>query len=332
MFDFRSAKTLFRITAQGVAVAAIAITMSACSAQQFNVESQNQSFGEKVIYSTQVDVLWVIDTSSSMDVHQNLLAKQVGIFVDGLNATQLDYQMAVTTMDMSASGERGKFIGTPSIINSQTPNLTSVLGQRLQVGGNGSQLERGLQGMQSALSSPLSTGLNKGFLRPNSLLVVIFLSDEDDQSAPADYGKFLDQIRPPLASGERSWVAHFMGVIPNDPSCLTSQWHYSSPGLAYIALAKESDGVSQSICSADFVGALTNVKARVLEYVTEYKLDKAPLTTSIKVYVDGLLVPQNDTNGWSYYQIGNSIRFHGTAVPKPGSLIDVKFTPAQLGS
>ena len=128
--------------------------------------------------------------------------------------------------------------------------------------------------MKAAFSSPLAStnGYNDGFLRTNALLVVIFLSNEDDQSATADYGSFLDQIRPPLAAtGQRSWVAQFMGVTDTDSSCKTSQWAqagYSEVGTKYISLANQSGGDSEAICDADLRRALTNVKARVLEVVT----------------------------------------------------------------
>jgi len=323
-----------------IATLAFAMTLAAgCNNQQFGLAPESQEFGQKVTYNTQVDVLWVIDTSSSMDTYQNQLAPQMGLFVDAMNQTGLDYHMAVTTMDMSASGVKGKFVssaGTPLILTSQTPNLTQVLSQRIQLGGNGSPVERGLEAMKAALSSPLasSSGYNAGFLRKDALLVVVFLSNEDDQSASADYGAFLDSVRPPLATtGERSWLVQFMGVTDSDPSCKTSQWSqagYSEIGAKYIALANESGGVSEAICDADLKRALTNVKARVLEVMTEYRLDRSPDLTTLAVYVNGALVPQDASNGWTYYSANNSIRFHGTAVPPVDSTIRISYDPTGI--
>ncbi len=316
-----------------------ALLTAGCNQQQFGLASESQEFGQKVTYNTQVDVLWVIDTSSSMDTHQNLLAQQMGLFVDSMNRTGLDYHMAVTTMDMSSSGAKGKFVaspGTPLILTSQTPNLTQILSQRIQLGGNGSPVERGLEAMKSALSSPLASasGYNAGFLRKDALLVVVFLSNEDDQSASLDYGAFLDSVRPPLAlTGERSWLAQFMGVTDADSSCKTSSWSqagYSEVGTKYIQLATESGGVSEAICDADMKRALTNVKARVLEVMTEYRLDRLPNLTTLQVFVNGALVPQDATNGWTYYSSNNSIRFHGTAVPAADSMIRISYDPTGI--
>lgn len=322
-----------------LALLALCALIAGCNQQQFGLASESQEFGQKVTYNTQVDVLWVIDTSSSMDTQQNLLAPQMGLFVDAMSKTGLDYHMAVTTMDMSSSGAKGKFVaanGTPLVLTSQTPNLKQVLSQRVQLGGSGSPVERGLEAMKAALSSPLasSSGYNAGFLRKDALLVVIFLSNEDDQSASLDYGAFLDSVRPPLAlTGERSWLVHFMGVTDSDSSCKTSAWSqagYSEVGTKYIQLAEESGGVSEAICDADLKRALTNVKARVLEVMTEYRLDRLPNLTTLQVYVNGALVPQDAVNGWTYYSSNNSIRFHGTAVPPVDSSIRISYDPTGI--
>ena len=319
--------------------AAVASLTAGCNPQQFDLASESQEFGQKVTYNTQVDVLWMIDTSSSMDTYQNQLAPQMSLFVDAMNKTGLDYHMAVTTMDMSSSGAKGKFVaaaGTPLVLTSQTPNLSQVLSQRIQLGGSGSPVERGLEAMKASLSSPLASasGNNSGFLRKDALLVVIFLSNEDDQSATLDYGAFLDSVRPPLAlTGERSWLAQFMGVTDSDSSCKTSAWSqagYSEVGAKYIALANESGGVSEAICDADLKRALTNVKARVLEVVTEYHLDRLPNLTTLQIFVNGALVPQDATNGWTYLSTTNTVRFHGTAVPPVDSSIRISYDPTGI--
>lgn len=322
-----------RAIALGAMVGLMALT-SACNQQQFGVQSVNQQFDQQVTYAKDVDVLWVIDTSRSMDEHQDLLAQQMDIFVDALKGTELNFQIAATTMDMGSGGEKGKFVaqdGTPAILRGDNPQLKSLLEGRIRLGQAGSLVERGREAMKAALSSPnITTGPNQGFLRPNALLVVIFLTNEEDESAETDYAGFLDQIRPPLASGERSWIAHFMGVTPDDPSCKTSKFDYSSVGYKYIDLVNQSSGAVESICDANFARALTNVKARVLEIATEFKLDRKPIISSIRVVVNGQAVPESADNGWTYFEANNSIRFHGTAVPKPGSGIKIDFDPDGL--
>lgn len=304
-----------------------------CGAQQFAVEAGSEEFGQQVTYSKEVDVLWVVDTSTSMAKHQDLLAEQVPVFIEGLNATGLDYHIGVTTMDMSSSGARGGLIaqnGTPKFLTKDTPNLIGLLAGRLRAGENGSPVERGREATMAALSGTAG-GTNGAFLRENSLLNVIFLSNEEDQSATTiDYIGALDALKPKLPYGDRGWQAHFMGVMPNDPSCQTAEWGFSSPGTRYIDLATASGGTSESICDANFLRALSNVRARVLEVVTEYQLDRKPVEKSIKVLVNGVEVPKDEANGWTYRASANSIRFHGSSIPRAGARIKVTFDPEGL--
>lgn len=326
--------SLMTLAAATVAAAMTVFATAACSNQKFGLQEADSNFGQQVTYNTQVDVLWVVDTSGSMAKHQTALATQVPVFLDGLNATGLDYQIGVTTMDMSGSGQRGRLIaqnGTPTILKKTTPNLLPVLQGRLQAGEAGSPVERGREAMVTALSATGAGQMNAGFLRENSLLVVILLSNEEDDSDDGvNYISYLDTLKPVLPLGDRSWVAHFIGVVPTDPTCKTAEWNYISPGLRYMNLASASGGVSEPICGADFARALTNVRSRVLEMLTEFPLDRKPNESTIKVMVDGVSIPRSDVNGWSYRASANSIRFHGAAIPKAGARIHVTFDPEGL--
>ncbi len=319
-----------KLISTALACAAISLSSAGCTKQTFGLAPENASFGQKATFITDVDILWVIDTSGSMGPRQAGLAAQLGGFISNLNATRLNYQMAVTTMDMGSAGARGRWIaqsGTPFILKADTPDLLSLLQGRIMAGDQGSVLERGMESVRAALTPPLVDGVNKGFMRKNSLLVVIFLSDENDKSAVFDDVAFLDSIHPPLPFGDKSWVVQFMGVTPDDPSCKTSEWGYSEPGVRYINMAQASGGAAESICDADFGRALTNVNARLKELLVEFPLDRLPNVDTIQVFVNGKKVPKSDTNGWSYVEAKNSIRFHGEAVPGPDASINVDFTP-----
>ena len=183
--------------------------------------------------------------------------------------------------------------------------------------------------MFEALSADKLQFQNAGFLREKSLLVVIFLTNEDDQSVNDDYIAFLDSIKPPLPSGERSWVAHFIGVLPNDSSCSTFNGDYQ-PGLKYLELVQESNGVAENICSADLRSALNAVKSRVIEFVTDFYLEREPKVESIKVFVNGVEVPQDANNGWTYIEELNAIRFHGDSIPKADAKVRIDYDPAGI--
>ncbi|MES2854884.1 MAG: hypothetical protein V4692_03420 [Bdellovibrionota bacterium] len=320
-----------KLIAMMTGAAASVALLSGCSQQMFGLSSVNDNFGQKVEYNKNVDMLFVVDTSTSMARQQDLTADQIDVVINSFRGTGLNFQFAVTTMDMGSGGAKGRFLykpGTSAVLNSSTPNLSAILGDRLRIGDTGSATERGLEAMRTALTAPLSTtGVNAGFMREESLLVVVFLTNEEDKSASANYANVLDALHPPFESGDRSWVIQYMGVMPNDPACMTSDWGFSSVGYKYMALADASGGATESICDADLRRALTNVQGRILEIMSEYKLNRLPNVDTIAIYVNGRPLPKDAVNGWTYDEERNSIRFHGTGVPPPGSRISVKYDP-----
>lgn len=278
-------------------------------------------------YNNEVDVLFIVDTSVSMAKHQEELSRQTPYFLDALVGTKLDFRIAVTTMDMSRSGERGEFIGVPRVLSAATPHLYQVLEQRIAVmGDDGSAVERGKEAMKVALSREYELGSMSQFLRDEALLVLIFLTNEEDMSPEADYIGFLDSIKPPLPSGERSWVSHFIGQLPDAYNCGAFEGQYE-PGHSYLPLSEASGGVTENICTADLSVAVGSIRSRVIQYITDIRLDRIPIVESISVKVDGKLVPRDEVNGWSYVSQYNLIRFNGNSIPKADAAVLVDYDP-----
>jgi len=292
---------------------------------------EQETFAQKVAYNNEVDLLFVVDTSSSsMNTIQEAFAKQIHLLTDQFNRTGLDYRIAVTTMDMSADGEKGRFVyqsGTPPILKPNTPNFEQLLVERLHRGVyDWHPILRGLEAMKAALSgSNAVSGPNAGFLRENSLLVLVFLSTGDDRSQTFDYKGWLDKLRPNLPYGDRSWVAQYIGILPGDYNCKTAPWGYVEPGVAFVELARYSGGAAESICDGDIRRALTNVKARILEMITEHVLPATPVVESIRVRINGVEIPNDPENGWTYNEVRNSIVFHGASIPPVHSVVDIQF-------
>lgn len=306
---------------------ASATLLTACNTQNFDKPAEAQQFGQKVTYNKEVDVLIMVDTKSGMSEIQKSLADQMQGFIDSLNQTGLDYQIAVTTMDVSDDGEKGKFLGSPSILKKDTPNLVSELRERIWAGVyDWAPMTRALDAARMGLTGLNATsGPNAGFLRPHALLALVLLSNRDDRSTTMDYKTFFNELRPPLPYGDRSWVAQFLGVLPNDPNCKSSKWGYAEPGVNFINFVSGSGGAVESICDGDMRRALTNVKERVLSKITTFFLGAKPIVDSIKVYVNGRVVPKDAVNGWTYDVTFNTVTFHGTEIPDGNSIVHVDF-------
>jgi hypothetical protein len=101
-------------------------------------------------------------------------------------------------------------------------------------------------------------------------------------------------------------------------------------GKRYMALADATKGLKVSICSPTFAEDLTKLRTYLLEMLTQFFLSREPIESTIKVYVDGRTIPQDDLNGWTYHSDTNSIRFHGSQVPPEGAQISIDYDPTSI--
>lgn len=301
----------------------------------FDLPPSQDNFGQSVTYNNKVDILWIVDNSTSMLKHQQRLSDQIPELVTKLNSLKMDYHMAVVTTSMGGDNpDGGRFIGSPKYVTSKTPDLINNLKARMIVGEAGSNLERGLESMERALSSGYLANEGKGFFRNDALLVVVALSDEDDFSKSNSsagisyYTNFLDSLKTPWVDGSRSWMFSFIGVLSLTSQCKTFN-DFASAGLSYIGLADVSGGVKESICSTNLASSVSNIRARIFQILTDFKLSKLPVVESIVVTINGQAVPRSSENGWQYLEASNSIRFYGSAVPAADAAIKVDFKPRE---
>ncbi len=197
-----------------------------------------------------VDVLFLVDTSSSI-ASKRKLADTLQTYIEWMQSLRMDFQIGVTTLDMSLTGEKGRLIGSPAILGPQTPNLVQKFKARIVDVRNGSPVERGL------LASTSSLEANPAFSRDGALLILVYISDEDDGSAgnANDYAAKLDKLT--ASSSYRRWVANFIGALPGDKAC-----DFSPPGIRYLELVTPSGGFAHSICDSENLEIATQLAAQ----------------------------------------------------------------------
>ncbi len=128
-----------------------------------------------------VDVLWVVDNSSSMEEEQTALAENFYSFHLWLSKIA-DFQVGVISTDIYNQDHQGKLLGDINIITPATPDADIVFSENVNVGLEGKGDEQGMRAAVLSLSEPLISDDNEGFLRDDAHLFVIFVSDEDDRS------------------------------------------------------------------------------------------------------------------------------------------------------
>jgi hypothetical protein len=192
----------------------------------------------------QVDILIVADNSGSMAAHQNNLARQVEHLWNRAEERRLNFQFAVISTSV---GDRGRFYG--GVVSSRTRDGLKKLRQNIyDLGTGGDSLERFFDSAVEALSTANLAGPNKGFLRPNANLEIVFLSDTDDQSRISS-SQFEVSLRALKPAG--SVFAYGILALPQDRSCLSegdpSRWMI--PNVSDFILRMGGD--FRSICSID---------------------------------------------------------------------------------
>lgn len=307
----------------------LGVLVGCSNGTRFGVNPTEGNFNS-TLYNNKVDIIWVVDDSSSMNNPQQKLAQTIPELVSVLNSLKMDYRMVVTTTSLGSGYAGGTYVGNPAVLTGSTPDLSNILQSRLLRGEMGNNLEEGLTSLQALLSPEHLAQNGAGFHREEALLLINVLSDEDDQSAGASSSVVqammnrLNTFKRPFRPGVGGWLLNYIGVTG---TCMNGLGQYLI-GQRYIDLAQASGGASFPICSANLGDAVRSLRARVLEILTDYPLASKPNVSTIRVYKDGVLVPQSQQNGWDYIPTLQVIRFFGTAIPAVDSKIQVEFTPA----
>lgn len=300
-----------------------------------------------------VDILWVIDNSISMVQEQAEIAEQFSKFIENMDlaGTGIDFHTAIVTTDMDLSNPNAAVMVTSAAdstpyITRDTPNYVQEFQSRVIVGTNGSDMERGLEAAWVALNEPLISDANQGFLRDDSILSIIFVSDENDCS---DRGAFpdtadgttcyeeamqdqlvpirdyMDDYRSLREDGASLVVSAIVG--PDVSEGCPNTW----PGTRYRAVAEATGGISASICEQDFSGIMGELGISAAGIRNSFELTYPAVVESLEVWVDETQVFEDPVNGWAYDSTTYFLTFAETAIPPRGSVITVNYEIASGG-
>lgn len=226
--------------------AALVVAVAGCRQYPFRFQPDSAITGQTTEVTidrpSESDILFVIDSSGSMQTKQDNLKRNISLFIDTLASSVNKFQIAVTTTDNTSctdvpptpnqwDGKCGRLLspdGTDPIIRRSDFSDNAALANRFRstvdaVGTAGSPYEEGLKAAYRAVSPELAGPgkPNAGFVRPNAQLVIVILSDETDcsfsldnpesravfvgsslQSGQSCY-EFKDQLDPPSAWAQR---------------------------------------------------------------------------------------------------------------------------------
>ncbi len=268
------------------------------------------------------DILFTVDNSCSMADKQQGLALNFGSFISYAQTANIDYRIAITTTDDFAANAHGAFVQSPpqpTVLARSTPMVAQLFASRVNVGTVGSGNEMPLSCTLKALSEPLISGQNAGFLRDDANLAIIVVSDAPDQSLePVDY--YLTRL--PLVKGVRRM--HQVSVSVIGP--------FQQPGSGctiedldtgvYQSLITKTGGVRANICTTNWAQELEALGRSALGPRSTFFVRNPPDTGQpIDVSING----QPVSNAWRYDPVTNTIVFQNGQAPGAGTTLTVTY-------
>ncbi len=317
--------------------------------------SQEDDFTQQA--APKVDVLMVIDNSGSFGGQLQAMHDNADAFLQAALASGVDFHLGVTTTGIEPAtgswttcpggangGEAGRLFpvddSSPRILTPQTPNVVGVLANNVEVG-TCHWDERPFDAAVFALTPPLSTSAkapgtpwpndgNLGFQRPDALLNLIFIQDDDDES-----------VVPPGYT-IRSWVDHYVKILrglkgPGNEWEITASAvtavqgcnHPADLGVRYFQLVGEMGGTILSVCTTDWGGTLGQLAAQAFSLRLRFPLSKVPQSAgAITVTVAGVPVAATGPSGqanWTYDPTTGDVIFSPGSAPPAGSKIAIDY-------
>ena len=314
------------------------------------------------VLNNKIDILWVVDNSGSMDPLQSNLTSNFSSFITNFQNKGFDYKIAVTGSDAYLAGKMSNgtsYGGAASIaqfkqgsngansgvrvIVPSTPNLIQTFVTNATTGSVGSGDERIFQSITSAMSSSLNTG----FLRAGAFFAVVLLSDEDDftnytraEGAGSDHNynqtgllavnDFITSLDTLTSSTVTNRQYNVSAITVEDSACQASHSQAAPSsiiGTRYMDLVNKTNGILGSVCDSSFANSLSFIQQRIVELSTSFKLDSIPKQSTIVVTVNGSVIANSTTSGWTYSSDSNSITFHGSSVPAASATVNIAYDP-----
>lgn len=227
-----------------------------------------------------LDVLFVIDNSKSMKWEHQQLAKKLGSFLRFVGDS--NWKIGLISTDLADGGTPSSFI------TRNTRNFRGVFENRVnRFGINGSSDERGFVQAYRGIQ-------NGRWLRPDSSLAIVIVSDEDECSigskcktgrigAVAAKNRLVNYLK------DRGNAKIFGLVTPKKSnSRYCSKKGGNRHGRLYIEGIRATGGVFGSICSSDYDSVLSKISRGVQTTLRrQYRLSHLPIDGSLSILVGG---------------------------------------------
>ena len=293
------------------------------------VQSETFAASTLRLSETPVDVVWIVDDSGSMARHQQAVADNAEIFMRTFRRLTAPWQVAIVTTSDRQSGNNPVRLGFSSSrnLNNRTPDPVGFFRREMvAVGTNGSASERAFSGLRDSISSA------PNYLRSGVPLVLIFMSDAEEQSFGINPSAFYDELLA-LKGGRKDFIQVF-GIfvtpawcpgMPTDDSVLN--W----PNSRYKTFFDRAGGVAVPLCNP-LGNTLSDIGRSIVRVAAaRIPLKVRPRLSTLKVFHKGVELPGGpaDQGGLWYFDYDyNAIVFYDLSFANdPNDSLSVSYRP-----
>ena len=250
-----------------------------------------------------VDILWVIDTSGSMTKYRDSLIAGFEAMLTALPPS--GWRLALISNDPLSASTESQFPLVPGDdIDDAVAMFTAM--------GVGSKEE----GFDSTYEYIVNNPYSATWMRPDAALLVVFVSDEEDQSDT--YFPILDDFIS-WYSAQRNGSSFLSSIVnlSQAESICDPPPSVVDVGDRYMEATNHFNGVIVDICAEDWTPGVADASHQVepREFI---ELSHIPIEDSIRVFVNGALFYD-----WSYLSSTNTVYF--STIPEGNSLVEVGY-------
>jgi len=251
-----------------------------------------------------VDIIWVIDTSGSMIAYNSQLLLGIEAMLNGLPTNQ--WRLAMISADKYYASQEAQFPLLPGDTITDAQNMYN-------------NMLRGHQeaGFDAVYSFITQNSYAQSWLRTDAALLVVFVSDEEEQSA-THFSNYTDFYNWYSAQRGGSVFAASITNVPQATSLCANPVNPMHVGDEYMDLVSLIGGQSVDICDPDWSPGVIDASNQIQPYESWQLTHPTHIEDSIRVFIEGQL-------NWDWYYNSSDNTIYFTVIPDGDALVEIGY-------
>ena len=249
-----------------------------------------------------IDILWVIDRSCSMNDNDAELLLGIEAMMNNL-PVDINWRLKMIT-----SGDSGYYTQPTTFPLTQGATYKDALAMYSELPNDGAEAAFG-----ATQDYVLDDAYAKTWLRHDAAILIVFVSDEEEQSmiTTNDFISWYGSLRNAV------YMASIVNVDQSTSVCANAP-HVSHVGDKFIEATNYFNGNIIDICSPDWSSGVEEATSKIEPY-DSYALRHLPMEDTLVVFENG--IPFYD---WRYEGSDNTIYFD--TLPAEGVLMEIGYS------